>query len=96
MTPDIRGILKDLQKKTQALMLSMPYDLIEEEILITQALTAIDLAYKKWFMEMVGEDEKAKYIDSPEAIEYNNRCCLISEGRNTIRQEIKENYEEKK
>ena len=81
MTPDIREILQNLVGVCAI-----------ADIDIQEALSAIDLAYKKWMMEIVGDGKKmASHFD----------LCLLSNedraseegeinGYNTAKQEIRE------
>jgi hypothetical protein len=61
----IREILEKLQKKTQSLMMDVPYEKAEEKYLIEFALSAIKSELKeKIGNEKSNEDEKGLYGDA--------------------------------
>lgn len=62
----------------------------KDEHYIAQAKSKIEEMFEEW----IGSDKEAKYIDSPEAIQYNNESCLKTDGYNQAKQEIRNRVKE--
>ena len=87
----MRGIINELVKRIGYDIHKRQETVKSEQELIDHAIASLKSLIGR---EVIGGDREAKYINSPDAVEYNNKSFLETEGYNQAKAEARKKLEE--